>query len=417
MEGFINYLKTIVVEYDKENSIVTFDNEKYNINNGEEVINLFNNMSAVINKIEGVFRVNNNKIVAIDKLDELLNIELWKLCAKIYNNIIRHIAEKKQLNDTKDGIQYTYMYKYKDEFSHNIFWKHFITFILKLNFHGQNDIPFNIELVTKKFNGFKTCECIFSNLVELNKKINKLIVNDGLLINYLLNGKEKGDSVEAKERLIRNLKLEQFLSVIDLCGNDKTIEIIKFIKGKHTRGADGRVDTVYKIPEEILHLINNKLESTHQIKQTGLKGIDNTLSETLSEYNQNNELIDQQRKKFAKYGELQQQKGKQEVKDEGEPFIEQQQQKRKQVDKPSDIVDGELFVPVNQQIPTTATTTTQNENQPTVFGATNNKVGPNEKGKLNTITIEEFPSKTGGSNISRHKYLKYKSKYIQLKNK
>ena len=81
------------------------------------------------------------KLIVNAKLNTDLNNHIWELCEKIYVCIIYPISEfKGKVTNHEKLPEITKIYKYNEEIAKkHPFWKTFIIFILRLNFHNINN--------------------------------------------------------------------------------------------------------------------------------------------------------------------------------------------------------------------------------------------------------------------------------------
>lgn len=220
------------------------------------------NISNVFRELTDYFKGKNAQVIA-DKKSLELSIKDHK---DVYDNIIQIIAKVRN----EDG---NYKYKTDSIISTHEFFKHFLYSLIGVNYHYSqyyNQIELKINDITKKFNGFYTCECIFGkNYEAMKKSIDDYYNHDKEIIKefekYIKDNKDL-------TTLIVNIKKLQVLSLINLCGV-KIVENhskVKNITQKITTySKTGTPETINIIPPEIIKLLIDKTNAIANAQNIG----------------------------------------------------------------------------------------------------------------------------------------------------
>jgi hypothetical protein len=246
--------------------------------------------------------------------NENISKKLWDLCTHIYDNVLKPISQvyyidrksnnsvsTKGVNETTTETNITYVFvKNNDAVRYHPFFKKFLIGpVLRLNYHYLNrnrdvnsnnnqnmdlmDLKDDENTIKKRFNGFNTCECIFENLAKLQDKITQYISIDEQLHEFVNTNIEYFSDLNLAYQMVIQLKLEQFLTLIDLCRINTKTGIEKLIKIIHEMPS-GEPGTKPEITKALIDLLVNKLKTVNDVNQMDFADRDETFTEMFGQY-------------------------------------------------------------------------------------------------------------------------------------
>lgn len=315
-------------------------------------------------------------------INAIKNIKTWDDHDNFYKKNIVPIANA-SIPSEKDKTLKVYQYRYTPELANHEFFKHFLISLVNVN-HYDERTKINVSDINKIFNGFNTLECIFANSQQLKKSHEAYIEADKNLIQQLNKPLNK-TSIDIMINIIKQYSIMQVLSYIDLCNTQRLKIKIKKITEIVPQVIDKNNEAV--ITDEILNSILNsyskKLQTINDLKKQQMGNVPD-VDITRSEND-----IDQMLQAAPKQGPQQQLIAKTKKLKQPKQVIAQSQQK---IDQPTIVTLEEPEQPKPQ---TPAKQKPQVQTQPGVF-----------------TSVSNF---SGGNDSNKHKYLKYKAKYLQSK--
>lgn len=266
----------------------------------KDVVEILDRLSSFMTEIElniqSFVNSTTNKVT-----NEDISKKLWDLCTHIYDSVIKPISQIYYIerqsdklvpingpNQTTTNTKIKYVFVKNDDSTkiHKFFKEFLMGPVLRLNYHystGNRSMDLNETLITKKFNGFTTCVCIFENLAKLQGKITEYILIDEQLHNFVNTNIQYFGNVSNAYKMVIQLKLEQFLTLIDLCrintktGIEKLIKIINEIPS-------GEPGTKSEIPKDLINLLVRKLRNVNDVNQMDFADRDETFTEMFGQY-------------------------------------------------------------------------------------------------------------------------------------
>jgi hypothetical protein len=229
--------------------------DKFEENKDKITLDIINNVFDVLIK----YFIENESSVLQTSKSLPLNIEDHK---QIYDRIIKVIAD---IRGEKGGKN---MFKHEPTICNHNFFKFFLTSLIGVNYHASEyyrEILFEAPHITKKFNGFYTCECIFLNYDKMVNNIREYYTHDSNII------KELGPHMKTTkniDKLIINIKKMQVLSLLNLCAVkrvEKYTTIKNIVETKLVPGENGQIIEKEVIPQSLIDVLNAKLEASSRI--------------------------------------------------------------------------------------------------------------------------------------------------------
>jgi hypothetical protein len=346
---------------------------------------------------------------AIQK-EHAITTDLWKLCSHIYFNVLKKMAEAGKRGERsepgkpekKGNVTTTItittrsfdLVKNRKGFRDHEFFKNFIMGpILKLNYHDSEkhakNTKLTIDTIKKDFNGFDTCRCIFENQESFGafqKKVAEYIDADGKLYkfidadndkNYILFGKDNNERDKVIREMVIELKLQQFLSLIDLCHINKQSEIERLVdKVIELEKELGPEQIKEVIPQELLNVLVQKLRSVNELHQLNYDNGNETLTEA----------------------------------------IEENKEKAMKQYKPVDTSKTLLLPQSGVQNPQAARSLDVSKEKSREKETKEKETKEAESTQTKAEQQEQQGQTQGGGNRSQYKYIKYKARYLKQKN-
>jgi len=400
-----------------ENFVLNFDNSKYTtefINNmtAEDIKTEFGNLMREMAKIKTDY-FDNDKL-KLDKSNESNgNIgakNLWNYHKSMYKTFIQKIAalsEKKTIETTQYDV---YKFKYNKDICEHEFFMEFLISLIGVNYHK---IPENYKIPNKiairlinandkgqrKFNGFTTLQCIFDKTKEMDNPLQKQQIEytnvDADMIGLLDKGYTyENESDKTMVEIINNLRINQVLSYIELCKvKFPEMKMIKQLKQEALKS----LEVTKEIPEEFLRVMNDKIKKINAVNMMNREEINETILQSeLKPIKEKREPEPEQVKGQGQGQEQGQVKGQEQGQVKGQ---EQGQVKGQEQEQVKGQVKGQE----------------QKQKRERRHSSDSLHRSASQKKLLNKTKADEAKaSQLGGD--AHHKYLKYKLKYMHLKN-
>lgn len=292
------------IKYDNVKKIISLPQNEYMINDLNEniIVNILDNLNTYVDNLNNLTI---KLIGANQKVTSDIASKFWQVCEHIYKNVLKPISEfgvkqeeqnpinpehkpTSTLNTTEKTYTKTTKYTFRknaNNIKNHKFFKNFLMGpLLRLNYHylkGANEkIILKPDDIKKIFHGFNTCICIFENLDNKNNlrdKINEYIKTDEKIVIFVSENTDNGmfKNIQNAYDMVKELKLEQILSLIDLCHINKKRDDIEKIIERLTK--EEIIKTIEKpgekgepypqIPESFMNLFIEKLRKVNAINQ------------------------------------------------------------------------------------------------------------------------------------------------------
>lgn len=304
---------------------IKINTQDFTIGKDGDLNRLLNSLSEIMVQLQTTII---DKKILVTIIDEKIPVQdnvgesLWTLCKHIYNVVLgpiskigtpsdeqyRRISQTKGSNPQTTITQRTntiIFLKNADGIRNHVFFKNFIAGpLLRLNYHlspkhpqNQEKIQLDVGTITKSFNGFDTCRCIFENekqYKELKGRINDYIKIDAEMCTFIDEKIESFENSDAGFEMVKQIKLNQFFSLIDLCRINRKNEIEKIIKIIETIRREPGKPGEPTIPSDLIKLIVDKLTKVNEINQMNFEDMDEmdeTLTETVAKSGKKHEPV------------------------------------------------------------------------------------------------------------------------------
>lgn len=294
IQKFVTNVNLIInnISYKDEQIVITTQNlggiditKKINDLTDDDIMKIFGTLTIILQNLEESF-INNLKTIKVTHPE--INKIIVTLCEHIYSKVINPISTIKGEKKEEKKITKTYKFKYNDKLAGHPFFNAFLICLLRLDYH-RSKLPIKLNnnkndkyIIKKKYNGFNACNCIFNYLSENNreksiiKNIDEYVTLDESIVDFLNNQEKSFEDINDGVEMILNLKLEQFLSILNLCNFNKTSDYQKFVRiiqsGEiqvlqgETKYVD-KIEYVDRIPTKFIQMLNKKHSAMNKIKQ------------------------------------------------------------------------------------------------------------------------------------------------------